>query len=94
MQSPFEAQVAGMVITETEQKILILRQNGPLVNKEIIHEFGYKSLSGNVKKALNQLKKIQAIVYTIPVKPNSQHQKYKSTEISVNILEELKNKPL
>jgi ATP-dependent DNA helicase RecG len=51
---------------------------------------GYTSLTGNVKKALNRLKKIQAIAYTIPNKPRSQHQKYKITEQGLAIL--VKNK--
>lgn len=76
VEAQVEAKLSEIVITETEQKILILCQNKPSGNKEIINELGYKSLSGNVKKALNRLKKIRAIAYAIPDKPKSQHQKY------------------
>jgi ATP-dependent DNA helicase RecG len=89
-----KAQVEASVITETEQKILALCQKKPCGNREIFLELGYKSLTGNVKKALNRLKKIQAIAYTIPDKPRSQHQKYRITERGLTILMKNENKSL
>jgi ATP-dependent DNA helicase RecG len=55
-------------------------------NKNILDELGYKSLSGNVKKALQRLREIEAIVYTIPDKPRSRHQQYAITAKGKSIL--------
>jgi len=92
---PFEAQVEAYVeaqveaqvrISETELKILQLCLRRPVGNKDILHELDYKSLSGNVKKALQRLRKIDAIGYTIPDKPRSKHQQYAITAKGKSIL--------
>jgi len=83
-----EAQVEGAAITEMEQKILILCQYKPSGNKEILQALGYKTLTGHVKKAPNRLKKMEALVYMIPDKPRSQHQKYKITEYGFTFIKE------
>ena len=57
-----------MKFSETELKILKLCQNKPHSNKEIMIALGYKSVSGNVKKALSHLQELGAIGYTIPEK--------------------------
>jgi len=45
--------------------------------KEIAMELGYKSITGNLKKAIDNLLKQGLIEYTIPNKPTSKNQKYK-----------------
>ena len=82
-EAPVEAQVS---LSQTELKILDICQTSPAGNKESLTELGYKSLSGNVKKALKRLKEIGAIAYTIPDKPRSQNQRYVITQIGKNIL--------
>ncbi len=86
-----EAQVEAHVeaherLTETELKILRLCLKQPIGNRDIIQGLGYKTLSGNVKKALQRLKEMRAIAYTIPEKPKSQHQQYAITERGKKIL--------
>lgn len=92
-----EAQVQAQVaqveayakLSETELKILRMCRENPIGNKDIILNLGYKSLSGNVKKALQRLKGMAAIAYTIPDKPRSQFQKYILTEKGREWLETL-----
>ena len=92
---PFEAQAEAYVeaqveahvrVSETELKILKLCLKEPVGNKGIIQGLGYKTLSGNVKKALQRLREIEAIAYTIPDKPRSQHQQYVITAKGKSIL--------
>ncbi len=92
---PAEAQVEAHVkaqveahikLTETERKILIICNN-PIGNKGLVDALGYKSFTGNVKRAMQHLKKIQAIEYTIPDKPRSQNQQYRITEKGQKLLE-------
>lgn len=82
-----EAQVKAHVrISETEIKILRFCSDGPIGNKGIIQNLGYKSLSGNIKKALRHLREIEAVTYMIPDKPRSQHQQYAITKKGKEIL--------
>jgi ATP-dependent DNA helicase RecG len=71
---------AQLKLSETEQKTLQFCQHKPLSNKEIFIALGYKSLSGNLKKALKRLQEIGLLQYTIPDKPRSQHQQYMLTQ--------------
>ena len=76
-----KAQVEAQVrLSETELKILEICQKYPAGNKEILAALGYKSPSGNVKRALKRLREIGIIAYSIPQKPRSQHQQYNVTE--------------
>lgn len=87
VEAQVEAQVEALVrITEVELKILNLCLKTPIGNKDIIQELGYKTLSGNVKKALQRLRENGAIAYTVPTKPRSQHQQYTLTEKGKRIL--------
>lgn len=84
-----EAQVEAEVkLSETELKILQSCSKQPLSNKEILSLLGYKSLPGNLKKALKKLKDIKAIEYTIPETPKSQHQKNRITKKGIELLEQ------
>lgn len=75
-----------MYASQKQLKILKLCLNGSIGNKGIIQGLGYKTLSGNVKKALQHLREIEAIAYTIPTKPRSQHQQYAITARGKGIL--------
>ncbi len=97
MQAQEEAYVEAHVeahvdFTETELKILKMCLKNPIGNKEIIKNLGYKSLSGNVKKALQKLKSAAVIAYTIPDRPKSRFQKYAITKKGRKYLEENYNR--
>jgi len=50
---------------------------------------GHKQLSGNLRKALPDLRKAGLIEYTIPDKPNSRLQKYRLTDGGKRLLESM-----
>jgi ATP-dependent DNA helicase RecG len=85
---PLEAQVEAQVrLNLTEMKILQICLENPMGNKDILAAMGYKSLTGNIKKALKRLKDLGAIAYTIPEKPRSQNQRYIITKQGKLLLE-------
>lgn len=62
-----------------EQRILRLVNTRNVNRNEIIAEFGYKALTGNIKTAIDNLLKLKLIAYTIPNKVRSKRQQYKIT---------------
>src|SRR6185312_5211276 len=76
-EAPDEAPV--ILVNDTELKIFRLCLHAPISRKEILAQFGHKTLSGNMKQALKRLKDKGLIDHTIEDKPNSKHQQYKIT---------------
>ncbi len=74
---PVEARVT---LTDVEKRILGTTAQGPQATSEIVRQLGYKSVPGNVKKALPHLIELGLLEYTIPDKPNSRLQRYRLTQ--------------
>ena len=93
--APVEAPVEALEIqelSETELQILRLCQTVAVSRKEILDSLGHKTMSGNVKKALQHLKAYYLIEYTIKDRPNSRMQKYTITVTGRLLLSSLSNK--
>ncbi len=72
-----EARVEARVpLTDVEKRILRISARGPQSTSEIVKQLGYKSIPGNVKKALPHLVELGLLAYTIPDKPTSRLQQY------------------
>jgi ATP-dependent DNA helicase RecG len=82
-----EAQVRSELnLTETELKILNICGVNSVSIREILAYMQHSSISGNIKKALGRLKRMEAITYTIPEKPNSKNQRYRITDFGKRLL--------
>ena len=62
-------------LNETEFKIIELLKEGAISKLELANKLGYKSITGNIKRAVENLISKQIIKYTIPDKPTSKFQK-------------------
>ncbi|WP_207720462.1 MarR family transcriptional regulator [Clostridium gasigenes] len=61
----------------TELKIIEVLKDNTMSRKEIIKALGYKSITGNIRKAIDRLLEKGLIEYTIPDKPRSKNQRYR-----------------
>jgi len=64
-------------LSKTEKQILEACQDSPLSSSQLLDVLGYKSRTGNFKKALSSLLHKKLLVRTIPNAPRSGKQKYK-----------------
>lgn len=64
-------------LSETEMKILQVCQEDPHSSSQLLDALGYKSRTGNFKKALSNLLQKKLLVMTVPEAPRSRKQKYK-----------------
>jgi len=81
-----EAQVRAQVEAQVTRRILLECAEKPLSSAEIAFALGHKQLSGNLRKALPDLRKAGLIEYTIPDKPKSRLQKYRLTDAGEQLL--------
>ncbi len=81
VQAPVEKPETGVEIDlkETELKILDFCFDNPKSRGDILAYFGYKSIAGNIKKALKNLRDLKLLSYTFPDKPKSSNQKHQIT---------------
>ncbi len=78
-----EAQVE---IGATEEKILDLCTENPKSKMELANLFGHANVPGNIKRAVQRLQKEKLLVFTIPEKPKSSKQKYKTTQRGLAVI--------
>ena len=84
-----DIQAKAESLTIIEQEILRLCLSVPLSTREVANRLGYKSISGNLKKAFPNLIQHELLHYTIPDKPRSSKQKYKTTQLGKEVLKRL-----
>ncbi|MDO9578720.1 MAG: glucose-6-phosphate isomerase [Candidatus Cloacimonadales bacterium] len=75
-------------LSEIQQNILLTCQEKSQSSKEITDSLHRSGKSGNLKRALLQLRKQKLLVYTIPDIPGSSNQKYKLTRKGLRELEQ------
>jgi len=83
------AQVGVQVEAQVNRRILLACAEAPLSSAEIAAALGHKQLSGNLRKALPELRKVGFLEYTIPDKPNSRLQKYRLTDAGKQLLKSM-----
>ncbi len=83
-----EAQEEAYVeLNKTQWEILKDCSISPVSSKELSGKLGHSTLSGNVKKAISDLRGKGLIAYTVPNKPRSKNQRYKITNKGKRILQ-------
>jgi len=76
-------------LTDLESKILGLLTKTELAKQDILQQLGYKTVVGNLKRAMINLLELQLIAYTLPDKPSSKNQRYVLTVKGQNYLRNL-----
>jgi len=69
----------------TEIKILKLLRTGSMSKMELANGLGYKTVTGNLKKSMENLLGKGIIEYTVANKPTSKKQKYKLSVIGLKL---------
>ncbi|WP_066161410.1 RNA-binding domain-containing protein [Aliarcobacter skirrowii] len=79
-----EAQVEAQVdLNDTEKKVLEFLNFENLSSAQLVQKLGLKSLSGSLKNAIRHLLEIKLIELTIPDRPKSPNQKYKTKQDNI-----------
>jgi glucose-6-phosphate isomerase/O-acetyl-ADP-ribose deacetylase (regulator of RNase III) len=79
-------------LTEIQYKILTICREKNVSSREISEALNRSGKSGNLKRALSQLRKQKFLAYTIPDKPGSSKQQYKLTRKGQREMEQFENK--
>lgn len=85
-----EAQEAQVVLTPVEIAILQSSLATPLSSRELLEVAGYKTRTGNFKRSLEKLLEWTLLEMTLPDKPTSSKQQYRTTETGRRLLEQQK----
>ena len=67
-------------MSEIEKKILMTCRKNPKNSSELLQRLGYKTRTGNFKKAVRKLLNLNYLEMQIPGKPRSKSQKYRLTK--------------
>jgi ATP-dependent DNA helicase RecG len=81
-----KGQVDKTQLTDDEFQILMICAENPLSSSEILKKLGYSIKAGGGKRRLNKLIQLGLLIRTIPDKPRSSNQKYRTTEDMAKIL--------
>lgn len=73
-------------LRDNEIKILTICAEKPHSSNEILEKLGYKDRPGSYKKSLKKLLDLNILVRTLPEKPRSPNQKYKTEDEIVKII--------
>ncbi|WP_048178324.1 RNA-binding domain-containing protein [Methanosarcina sp. MTP4] len=73
-------------LSDNEIKILTICAERPHSSNEILEKLGYKERPGSYKKSLKKLLDLNILVRTLPNKPRSPNQKYKTKDEIVKII--------
>lgn len=92
---PVEGAVEGLVedlvtvaahLNDTERRLLHALRGPPLAKADLVAALAYRTITGNVRKALDRLDELGLITLTVPEKPRSKNQKHRLTERGKKIL--------
>ncbi|HLJ95763.1 MAG TPA: ATP-binding protein [Gemmataceae bacterium] len=95
LQVPVEGAVEDLVgdlvslaadLNDTERRLLHALAGQPLAKADLVTALGYRTITGNVRKALDRLDGLGLIAFTVPAKPRSKSQKRRLTERGKKIL--------
>jgi len=78
-------------MTEVEHLLLDACVQGPKSTAELLKMLGYKTRTGNFKRALSRLLDVGLLEMTNPQKPRAKNQRYRTTPIGKQVLREDKN---
>ncbi len=73
-------------MTEVEQVIITACAQSPQSTPDLLRMLGYKSRTGNFKKALSRLLDTGLLEMTNPQKPRARNQRYRSTHLGKEVL--------
>jgi ATP-dependent DNA helicase RecG len=73
-------------ITEVEHVIMTASAQSPKSTPELLRMLGYKSRTGNFKRALSRLLDMGLLEMTNPQKPRARNQRYRSTHLGEEVL--------
>lgn len=88
VEAQVEAQVETKITLNENQKVILSEcAKKTLSKKEIAEMFGHSNVSGSIKRSVAELIKHGLLDYTIPEKPRSRFQKYRTTSLGRKIIE-------
>ena len=74
-------------MNDIERRILKICSKSPKSTSDVLRSLGYKSRTGNFKRAINHLLVIGCLEMTIPTKPRSKNQTYRLTQNGRDMLD-------
>jgi ATP-dependent DNA helicase RecG len=83
---------AHVPIRDIERRILEICSESSKSTADLLNFLGYKSRTGNFKRAVSRLLEIGLIEMTVPTKPRSKQQKYRLTEQGQRLIQDSKFK--
>lgn len=77
-------------LSDNEIKILTICAERPHSSNEILEKLGYKARPGSYKKSLKKLLDLNILIQTLPDKPRSPNQKYRTKDEIVKIIKNMR----
>ncbi|MEA1984262.1 MAG: putative DNA binding domain-containing protein [Euryarchaeota archaeon] len=95
LEGPVKGPVKGPVeLEKIHIKILSECAHEPCSTSELSEKLGYAKSTGYLKRAIKKLHDSSLIAYTVPDKPKSRLQKYRTTELGLLVFEDYKEELL
>jgi len=99
--APITGQVAGQVTdpprlesrleSRLAAKLMLFFIQAEAGKRELAHQLGHQSVSGELHKQIRRLLDAELIAMTLPNKPNSRLQKYRLTDAGRQLVQQIKN---